>query len=628
MILEVRLRDFMTFEGDILVPFRPGLNIIAGPNGAGKTSIVSAIQLCLGSLARERKSRISDFIRRGKREAVISTVIDNRPRGGRRVIPLIDSDRVEFTRVIMQKGRGSEYYVNGVYRQYREVKAILDESMISVDNPLVVMPQGKVNAWIDSKPRERLLYFEELLGLDKLHAAIAAMDRGIEELDNKLSELDAKLRELEADVEIRRKEAELLERKEEAQRRLVELERMRIAAEALELKKRIEDTLSQLHALESEASKARTKVEEKIALERGALSRIEQLVMEEAAVRERLTKAREMREEAREEINAAMKEILDAVSRLDASSAKLALSKLQRAVRGFEKAVDEVLSGELRLREIQVEREINERSIHQAKTSAQRWARRVDELEQQISSLEADVAELKRLLDERRKVVTEEEISRAPPVNDVEAELERVRGELEALKPVDPLAKEKLREATSVLEKLRNERRKIAEERDAIMERRQEAVSRWRSTLEQAVNDVNGYFQELISKVGGEGYVALEGANPYEMGLEIYVGFDGAPPEAVSSMAHSGGERTLSTVGLLLAVQEMKPSPFRILDEFEIHLDPENFERVSLLLKEASRDTQYIVITPARLRIPPHADRVVFISKYEGAVNVQLRDKD
>jgi len=627
VILEVRLRDFMTFEGDVLVPFRPGLNIIAGPNGAGKTSIVSAIQLCLGSLARERKSRISDFIRRGKREAVISTVIDNRPRGGRRAIPSINSDKVEFTRVIMQRGRGSEYYVNGVYRQYREVKAILDESMISVDNPLVVMPQGKVNAWIDSKPRERLLYFEELLGLDKLHAAIAAMDKGVEELGSKLSELDAKLKELRAEVEGRRREAELLERKEEAQRRLVELERMKIAAEALELKERIEEALKQVHALESEASRARAKIEEKRALERGALSRIEQLTMEEAAVREKLTRAREMRQAARRRMEEAIGQLSDALSSLDVSSARLALSKLREAVRSFEKAVDEVLSGELRLREIQVEREINERSMQQAKASAQRWARRVDELEQQIGGIEVEVAELKRLLDDRSRVVTEEEISRAPPVSEVEAELERIRGELEALKSVDPLAREKLREATSVLERLTEERRKIAEERDSILERRKEAASRWRSTLEQAVRDVNTHFQELISKVGGEGYVALEGADPYEAGLEIYVGFDGAPPEAVSSMAHSGGERTLSTVGLLLAVQKMKPSPFRILDEFEIHLDPENFERVSLLLKEASRDTQYIVVTPARLRIPPHADRVVFISKYEGAVSVQFRDK-
>ncbi len=62
----------------------------------------------------------------------------------------------------------------------------------------------------------------------------------------------------------------------------------------------------------------------------------------------------------------------------------------------------------------------------------------------------------------------------------------------------------------------------------------------------------------------------------------------------------SGGERALTAIALLFAIQQLKPSPFCLLDEIEAALDDANIIRFSKYLKKLSEDTQFIVITHRR----------------------------
>ena len=65
-------------------------------------------------------------------------------------------------------------------------------------------------------------------------------------------------------------------------------------------------------------------------------------------------------------------------------------------------------------------------------------------------------------------------------------------------------------------------------------------------------------------------------------------------------MLLSGGERALTAISLLFAIQQLKPSPFCLLDEIEAALDEPNIVRFSRYLKQLSKDTQFIVITHRR----------------------------
>ncbi len=104
----------------------------------------------------------------------------------------------------------------------------------------------------------------------------------------------------------------------------------------------------------------------------------------------------------------------------------------------------------------------------------------------------------------------------------------------------------------------------------------------------------NQVFQKLFG--GGRGILRLaEGENALEAGIEIIA----QPPgkKLQSMMLLSGGERALTAISLLFAIQQLNPAPFCILDEIEAALDDANVGRYAQYLKEMSENTQFIIIT-------------------------------
>lgn len=86
-----------------------------------------------------------------------------------------------------------------------------------------------------------------------------------------------------------------------------------------------------------------------------------------------------------------------------------------------------------------------------------------------------------------------------------------------------------------------------------------------------------------------------EGEGVLEAGIEIIA----QPPgkKLQSMMLLSGGEKALTAIALLFAIQQLNPAPFCILDEIEAALDDANVVRFASYLKELCDRTQFIVIT-------------------------------
>jgi len=105
-------------------------------------------------------------------------------------------------------------------------------------------------------------------------------------------------------------------------------------------------------------------------------------------------------------------------------------------------------------------------------------------------------------------------------------------------------------------------------------------------------------FQILFRKVfgGGEGNIILE--NPEDV-LECGIDIVARPPgkELRSLTLLSGGEKTMTAVGLLFAMFKSKPSPYCILDEVDAALDDANVGRYVGVVKEFAAMTQFVVIT-------------------------------
>ena len=135
-------------------------------------------------------------------------------------------------------------------------------------------------------------------------------------------------------------------------------------------------------------------------------------------------------------------------------------------------------------------------------------------------------------------------------------------------------------------------------------------------------------FKELFG--GGKGTLELmEDEDILEAGIRIIA----QPPgkKLQNMMQLSGGEKALSAISLLFAIQNLKPSPFCLLDEIEAALDDSNVGRFAKYLHKLTKNTQFIVITHRRGTME-QVDRLYGITMQEKGVStlvsVNLIDKD
>ena len=129
--------------------------------------------------------------------------------------------------------------------------------------------------------------------------------------------------------------------------------------------------------------------------------------------------------------------------------------------------------------------------------------------------------------------------------------------------------------------------------------------------------EFNTVFRQLFG--GGKGTLELmEDEDILEAGIRIIA----QPPgkKLQNMMQLSGGEKALTAISLLFAIQNLKPSPFCLLDEIEAALDDNNVTRFAQYLHKLTKNTQFIVITHRRGTMTA-ADRLYGITMQEKGVS-------
>ena len=151
----------------------------------------------------------------------------------------------------------------------------------------------------------------------------------------------------------------------------------------------------------------------------------------------------------------------------------------------------------------------------------------------------------------------------------------------------------------------------IIEELDAAMRKQ------FRDKFQKINNEFDKVFKELFG--GGKGTLELmEDEDILEAGVRIIA----QPPgkKLQNMMQLSGGEKALTAIALLFAIQNLKPSPFCLLDEIEAALDENNVGRFAKYLHKLTKHTQFIVITHRRGTMES-ADRLYGITMQEKGVS-------
>ena len=183
----------------------------------------------------------------------------------------------------------------------------------------------------------------------------------------------------------------------------------------------------------------------------------------------------------------------------------------------------------------------------------------------------------------------------------LEQEVNRLTESIEKIGPVNVLAIDEHLELEQRESFLRTQRDDLVNSIESLRQTIRKINLTSRELFRDAFNATNEYFGEIFTSLFGGGAARmqlLDEEDVLESGIELVAQPPGKKNQSISLL--SGGERALTAIALLFAIFRYKPSPFCILDEVDAPLDEVNTERFVRLVRDMSRDTQFIVITHSR----------------------------
>ena len=204
-------------------------------------------------------------------------------------------------------------------------------------------------------------------------------------------------------------------------------------------------------------------------------------------------------------------------------------------------------------------------------------------------------------------------------------EMKRRAGELKesirSLGNVNVNAIEDYKEVSERYEFMRTQHEDLVKAEETLMGIIEELDTGMRRQFEEKFKEIRREFDQVFKELFGGGHGQLElvdGEDILEAGIQII----SQPPgkKLQNMMQLSGGEKALTAIALLFAIQNLKPSPFCLLDEIEAALDDSNVDRFAGYLHKLTRNTQFIVITHRRGTMVS-ADRLYGITMQEKGVS-------
>jgi len=281
--------------------------------------------------------------------------------------------------------------------------------------------------------------------------------------------------------------------------------------------------------------------------------------------------------------------------------------KLKEEIKVFEKEIQEC---ELRLKQLSESKEAKEIiDLEKVKVDVQQELDSLRE-KRKIAYEQRLVAqtELNKLAIQKAKIEAELETVKIEAqqygevkvieksVRALEIALRKAQTELASLGAVNFKAIEQYEKFKSEFEGYKQKYEKILEEKKAVLEMIEQIEQKRREVFFKTLEEVSKKFDEMFHRMtGGNASLSLEDPNNLESGLIIQANPPGKTLINIDAM--SGGEKSLTALAFLFAIQEYKPAPFYILDEIDAALDKENSKKVATLLKELSKEAQFIVIT-------------------------------
>jgi chromosome segregation protein len=232
-----------------------------------------------------------------------------------------------------------------------------------------------------------------------------------------------------------------------------------------------------------------------------------------------------------------------------------------------------------------------------------------DALTEQIIALDNEIAE--------RGLNRDEEV---PSSESIASRIAALTRAMEKLEPVNMRAIDEYNEVENRQKDLKSRRDTLFHEREEIMVRIKRCEEMKKEAFMNAFNGINDQFKQVFAELSdGTGELFLEKPDdPFSGGMTIKAQPSEKTLQRLEAM--SGGEKSLTALSLLFAIQQYRPAPFYAFDEIDMFLDGVNAEKVARRIQKAASNAQFIVVSLRKPMIEA-AKRTVGVAMQENNIS-------
>jgi len=208
-----------------------------------------------------------------------------------------------------------------------------------------------------------------------------------------------------------------------------------------------------------------------------------------------------------------------------------------------------------------------------------------------------------------------------PPLDDIRSEIVLCENSLSGMGAVNLRSIEDYDEKKARHVELRAETKRLEDQRDQLVALTDQLNERKKVNLVKVFDAVNANFRRVYAELSGGGEAELLLENPQEPFLGgLVIKARPRNGKVLRLEALSGGEKSLTALAFIFALQEWQPSPFYLLDEVDMFLDAVNAEMVANRVKKSSGTAQFVQISLRKVTLNK-ADHIIGVTKPAGGIS-------
>ncbi len=339
--------------------------------------------------------------------------------------------------------------------------------------------------------------------------------------------------------------------------------------------------------------------------------------------------------------NTTLSTMHETIDRSEKANCELELDKAKFAeeIKGLKEQLEilEIQIKEIteKLGELLKQRDDINNDLIKVETDKNLKANEIEKIAEQIESFKARRRELEPQLEETKNVLEEAgvNVNELAPVEmsieEINSRIQRLQKRMDELGAVNMKALEDFEKVSARQQELQAQIDTLSREREQILERMKGYEDLKKETFLKTYNVINENFKDIFHRLSdGEGMLILENEEkPFEGGLDIEAQPRDKKKQRLAGM--SGGEKALTALSFVFAIQKYMPAPFYAFDEVDASLDGINVEKLAHIVQSQAETTQFIVVSHRKPMIES-ANRTIGVTQKEKGISkvtgVKLRD--